>query len=397
MSSYLRKLTFILITILGFTACDNSVDPVIEEVEFTSFDVGEFLDYLNSLEADKRQDAVDVYMDSLVSAPVIYDSVVYFIYNRNQQAVSVAGDFNGWSDATNLLTNVSGTTFWYTRLVFETNARLDYKFVADGQWLLDPNNPNQIPGGFGLNSELAMPAYVQPWEIEDLGNPDGSIESFTLSSSNTSATYSVDVYLPPGYDANSAYPSVYVHDGAEYLILGDSRNVINNLIAENLIEPVIAVFVSPTNRGAEYAFDKRFQFSSFITTELVPHIDANYATIQTAEKRAVFGASFGGNISAIISYYNPTIFGNMGLHSGAFWPNDHEMTQVITSGPDVNVKVASIWGTYEPGIAYDMNIVKDYMLTKNYELFWKELPEGHSWGLWRASIDDILVFFFPKQ
>jgi enterochelin esterase family protein len=33
----------------------------------------------------------------------------------------------------------------------------------------------------------------------------------------------------------------------------------------------------------------------------------------------------------------------------------------------------------------------------NYQLWWKELPEGHSWGLWRATLDDMLMFFFPNE
>lgn len=393
----LRKLALIFILAMGLAACENSVEPTNEEIDFTSFEVMEFVSYLESIDTQNRQEAVDIYIDSLASAPVIEGTEVYFIYNADKKVVSVAGDFNGWSTESNYLTNVSGSTFWYTMFTFESNARLDYKFIADGQWILDPINPNRVPGGFGPNSELAMPEYVQPWEIEDMGNPEGNLESFDFPSTATGATYSIDVYLPPGYDSNNSYASVYIHDGSEYLSLGDAPTVINNLIAENLIHPVIAVFITPTDRGAEYAFDKRFDFSSFITAELVPHIDSKYATIQSAEKRAVFGASFGGNISAIISYYNPTVIANMGLHSGAFWPNNHEMTEVITSGPIVDVKVASIWGTYEADIAYDMNIVKDYMLQNNYEFYWKELPEGHSWGLWRAHIDDILEFFFPMQ
>ena len=87
----------------------------------------------------------------------------------------------------------------------------------------------------------------------------------------------------------------------------------------------------------------------------------------------------------------------MGLHSGAFWPNNHEMTNVITSAPAVDIKIASIWGTYEADIAYDMNIVKNYLLENNYDFIWEELPEGHSWGLWRAHIDNLLIFFFPKE
>ena len=33
-------------------------------------------------------------------------------------------------------------------------------------WILNPLNPRQVSGGFGQNSELAMPEYTDPPEIE---------------------------------------------------------------------------------------------------------------------------------------------------------------------------------------------------------------------------------------
>jgi enterochelin esterase family protein len=43
-----------------------------------------------------------------------------------------------------------------------------------------------------------------------------------------------------------------------------------------------------------------------------------------------------------------------------------------------------------------MHKVKDYLIEMGYTTYWKELPEGHSWGLWRATLDEMLEFFFPQ-
>ena len=380
---------------LFLTCCENNIEPDNPKDEFTALPFEEFLGYLETIDISERQELVDVYMDSLTSTPIIDGEKVFFVYVTDKQNVSVAGDFNGWNSGVNSLSNFNGTTLWYAEFYFESNARLDYKFVVEGRWLLDPKNPNKVSGGFGPNSELAMPGYVQPLEIENIGNPEGLLEKMELASSITGSTYSIDVYVPPGYNPNLSYPSVYFQDGSEYIVLGSAFNVLNNLIANNEITPIIAVFVKPNDRGAEYAFEMRMQYASFFINELVPFIDAKYSTIDNGDKRAVMGASFGGNISAIICAENPAVFGNLGLHSGAFWPNDHELTNQVTSGALNSVRVASVWGTYEADIAYDMNIVKDYMLDNNLDIFWKELPEGHSWGLWRANIDDVLKYLFP--
>jgi len=42
-----------------------------------------------------------------------------------------------------------------------------------------------------------------------------------------------------------------------------------------------------------------------------------------------------------------------------------------------------------------MRSFRDYLISASYELEWLERPEGHSWGLWRATIDRMLIYFFP--
>ena len=44
-----------------------------------------------------------------------------------------------------------------------------------------------------------------------------------------------------------------------------------------------------------------------------------------------------------------------------------------------------------------MRALKDYLISASYEIDWLERPEGHSWGLWRATIDRMLIYFFPDN
>jgi enterochelin esterase family protein len=107
------------------------------------------------------------------------------------------------------------------------------------------------------------------------------------------------------------------------------------------------------------------------------------------------GPSYGGNISALISYNHPDVFGLCGVHSGAFQPNNYEAFTLITTGDFKDIKWSSIWGSYE-SLSQNMQDFRDSLLSKGYELDWLELPEGHSWGLWRATIDNMLQYFFPS-
>lgn len=362
-----------------------------------------FINHVNSLSNQTLKTAA---VDSFITyartrgIPFITGDSANFIYRGNVTSISIAGDFNSWNPSWNMI-NLPQTNFWYYSRVFESDARLDYKFVTNGStWILDPENPKQVMGGFGPNSELAMPMYVQPWEINYRPNISrGTVVNKTIFSVNVNTTYQLRIYLPPDYDSTNAkrYPTVYFQDGFEYISLGYAVNVIDNLLDSNKIQPVIAVFVRPNNRNDEYAGAKRNQYRLFFANELVPYIDSTFKTIKQADKRLVLGDSFGGNISAIISYNHPDVFGLCGLHSGAFWPNNYEIYNQIISGPYKNIKWCSIWGSYEGSLVTNMRSFRDFLLNNNYQLRWKERPEGHSWGLWRATIDDMLMFFFPFE
>ena len=363
----------------------------------------EFLKRVNSLSDPAEKTAV---IDSFMSVarqqgiPFIEDSTANFIYLGNPNTISIAGDFNGWNPNINFMSNLSQTNFWYFSKEFELNARLDYKFVLNGNnWILDPENPHTVTGGYGPNSELAMPEYIQPWEI--VYNPDishGTIVTSSIFSNHLNATYKLKIYLPPGYESSAVnYPSVYFQDGFEYISLASADNIIDNLLDSNKIKPIIAVFVKPNNRNEEYAFDKRNQYRLFFVEELVPFIDSVYRTIDEPGERMVMGDSYGGNISALISYNHADIFGLCGLHSGAFQPNNFEAYNLIVNGSKKDIKWSSVWGSYEGSLAQNMRHFRDQLISKGYEFQALELPEGHSWGLWRANIDRFLEYFFPAE
>ena len=364
----------------------------------------QFINYVNSLgDPAAKQAAVDSFMTyaRTQGIPFIEDSTANFIYQGTPSTVTVPGDFNGWSMTAWPMTHLGQTNFWYRSEIFEMDARLDYKFILDGSnWILDPENPNVCEGGYGPNSELSMPLYIQPWEINY--NPNiqhGTVINKILFSSTVGTNYQLHIYLPPGYDSLSAatYPSVYFQDGSESISLGRAVNVFDNLLDSSKIQPVIGVFVKPNNRNEEYAGSLRNQYRLFFVNELVPYIDSNYKTKDDPDARLVLGASYGGNISALISYNHPEVFSLCGLHSGAFQPNGYEAYNLIVNGPVKDIKWSSIWGSYEGSLAQTMRSLRDILIGSSYEIDWLERPEGHSWGLWRATIDRMLIYFFPDN
>lgn len=329
--------------------------------------------------------------------PYIEDTAANFIYRGSGNNVILSGDFNQWSTSVDRLSRISGTNFFYITKIFERDARLDYKFIIDGNWILDPNNPNICPGGFGPNSELAMPDYIQPIEIKYYPNiPHGTLRDTVFFSRILNNSRTIRVYLPPNYESSSdSFPLILMHDGLEYISLASMHNVLDFLIAENRIEPLIGVFVPPVNRTSEYAGSQINSFKDFIVQELLPYIRNRYRVKSGPENFAVAGASNGGNISLYLALKHPEVFGNVAAQSSNVISS---ISQGFQSNPKLNLKVYLDIGKYDiPSLIPLVRNLNFILQSKGYDMIYKEYNEGHSWGNWRAHIDDYLIFFFPKK
>lgn len=77
-----------------------------------------------------------------------------------QHTVLLSGSFNGWGkDAAtaDVMTDSAGKGAWTVTKTL-TPGVYQYKFVVDGKWQADANNPNQVPDGYGgKNSVVEVP------------------------------------------------------------------------------------------------------------------------------------------------------------------------------------------------------------------------------------------------
>lgn len=79
-------------------------------------------------------------------------SGVEFVYDGAASKVSVAGSFNNWNQSTHpLAKDKSGA--WKTAVSLG-KGKYQYKFVADGNWLMDPSNPATADDGYGGQNSL---------------------------------------------------------------------------------------------------------------------------------------------------------------------------------------------------------------------------------------------------
>ena len=363
----------------------------------------------------ERTTKLDELWNSLLknnSIPLTQEDSVAFMYRGNATSVSWMGDFNGWGYDKNYKSagiQIKNTDVWVFKTSFPKDSRLDYKIVINGNdRILDPANPNSQWSGVGggsPNSELRMPGWKADPIAEYHENINrGKLEKDILFNSHDLG-YQImyNVYFPSGYVTSQKYPVIYVTDGYEYLHekMGNMQTVLDNLISQKKIEPIIAVFIDhrePVNRAnnrrmEELAMNKKYL--DFFSKEFVPHIESKYPVSNDPAKRAILGTSLGGLTAAYFAFTNPGVFGMAGIQSPAFWFKPDIYT-VCDNAEKPPVKVYMTTGVFydaEVGARKMKGILDEKFCTYQYS----ETNQGHSWGNFRDTIDDILIYFFASK
>jgi enterochelin esterase family protein len=139
------------------------------------------------------------------------------------------------------------------------------------------------------------------------------------------------LYVPAQYDGSMDAGLVVFQDGARYL--GPEANaarVLDSLVADGSLPPVIAVFVEPGeqgpglpmyggsgNRSVEYDATGG-AYARFLLQELLPEATAGYRVTGEARRRAIVGLSSGGMCAFNAAWERPDAFGLVLSHCGSF-------------------------------------------------------------------------------
>jgi enterochelin esterase family protein len=358
----------------------------------------------------------DTFWDRVVAEkrmPLVFGETAVFLYHGTGKTVEWRGDHVGWRPSEEAKgMRIGKSDVWQYRRTFDLDARIDYKIVVDGErWLLDDLNPHAQVGGYGPNSELRMPE----WSPSPLVERSPTLPRGTLSPDRKIASealgYEVGyrVYTPAGYTGSEKdLPSLYVTDGSDYWRddMGALVVVLDNLIASRALPPLVAIFVDPwdrrngTNRReSEYipAHDGACRYCEFLSGELVPLIDGAYPTDRTATSRAILGTSLGGLVATVLTTRHRDVFGLAGIQSPAYWTVGGAAK--LLEGTDTAPLRAFInIGSYEGSEAIgDAKRAKTILESRGTKVGWLEPHDGHSWGHWRATVDDVLVLLFGQR
>jgi enterochelin esterase family protein len=373
-------------------------------VSLTPFEtLAELRSALAGAKTAPQVDAVWQEVVSLGQMPLVFGDTAAFLWRGKASSVAWVGDFTTWRAGDPLTGKRLTGDVWLATAKFPLDARFDYKVRVDGRERLDPLNPLRQLGMYGYNSVVTMPQYFpSAWTDARVSVAKGRLsEPFVIESKKLGYAKRFTVYTPSGVEKLRNLPVLYVTDGHEFgnPEMGALPTILDNLLAEGRIRPVIAVFVDPRDvatgenkRGPELLTNPRFQW--FLTEELIPWIDARYPTRPLPEARALAGMSLGGLHATYTAMRQPNYFGLIGALSPYYLAKPAVLAEVEKS-PRQPVKLFVSQGTYDYDVDNTRHL-RDVLKAKGYSFRYLEANDGHSWGNWRNILDDMVTYFFGK-
>ena len=144
------------------------------------------------------------------------------------------------------------------------------------------------------------------------------MQYYKLATSSVGWLPRVNVLLPDGYDTSRRYPVLFLlHGGGENYSTFDTKYDIRNHTAGRDL-----IVVMPDGGAAGWYCDPESSnvgprnWETFHIKELLPWVDATFATTGQASGRAVSGFSMGGFGALKYAAKYPELFASVSSHSG---------------------------------------------------------------------------------
>lgn len=359
----------------------------------------DFHDQIDNVAPDQRDAAVERFIAAKGGSPIIENQtrLVFFAKDRNGQTPRIVGDFNGWAvtpqgyDASiGKPTRIAGSSWSYVESTSYTNARLEYVFFFDQEAATDPMNPRTVQAYAGPRSEVRMPFWVEQPEVDELGTaPKGDVVAETILSKYLGGPRRVWFYLPPGYASDPAvlYPVMYVLDGSNYVEKMDVPRVLDHLIANKTIPPVIGVFAEPGDRQEEYSRNQRWR--AFMANELVPMVDKRFRAFSAPDQRIILGSSLAAYGAVDLAVEYPSLFGLCAAIAPPAQTYSLVENQAKARAAVVSIRFFVLGGVYDSmidGARKLRTTLDEYSAPVSY----LEVSEGHNTNTFRGHLDDAL-------
>ena len=323
--------------------------------------------------------------------------VAFSIYAPNAKQVGFGGDAMPWGKPLEFTKAENGV--WTAVVSDLKDGVYRYNFTVDGVKVQDPKG--------ALSAETSALANIgdgkQFYDMrEDI--PHGALAQRYYYSKTLKTMRRMHVWTPAGYEnASYSLPVLYlIHGGgdndASWPGVGCACNILDNLMAENKMMPMIVVMTNgsiPTKN----LMDEVPLFAKDMYEDIIPFIDNNY---RVTRSRAIAGLSMGGmeTMECLLDF--GYAFEYVWVLSSGWFPAQKEQFEnyfqrLLNAKTGIKVGVRQLVFTqggpediaYENGKA-TMKLFDQAGIKYDYH----EAPGGHTWYTWRNNLYQLLQEIF---
>lgn len=228
-------------------------------------------------------------------------------------------------------------------------------------------------------------------------NLDGIITQYQVPSSTLGVPVPLSIYLPPCYDSGGNYPVLYLlhgqgMDDKYWIDLGVTA--IADSAIRNGQTPFIMVFPYEERYLEEIAKSK---FPEVMLNDVIPWVDATYATCTQRVCRAIGGISRGGGWAIKLSMRNFDLFGTLGGHSYGLMYGDSNFVQIqlqthtVADFPRMYLDRGDK-DSLAPDIDYFVKILHANGISPEFHIF----PGGHTKSYWSDHVQEYMNFYMAS-
>jgi predicted alpha/beta superfamily hydrolase len=178
------------------------------------------------------------------------------------------------------------------------------------------------------------------------------------------------------------------------------------LIKKRAIKEFIAVGIyNSPDRFTEYSGGPRGKnYAKFLVKKLKPFIDKTYRTLPDRNNTVNLGASMGGLISFLISWWHPNVFSSAACFSSAFLWKRNSIIKEVKAKPKKNIRIYTDCGTKNlerillPGYRQMVTALEKKGFKKGVDLeYFFDKDGDHTEIDWSRRLWRPLKFFFNHR
>lgn len=352
------------------------------------------------------------------------NSLVTILYRgeENTENIVIHGTGVGYDYMENRMKRLLNTNVWYKTYLFPSDIEFVYWLSVNDaldddtqkrhkNFIVDPLNTetfvmkddSEAPSGYDFVISYVKMPKVKPkrWIKYNELSAKGDLDKHNFKSEILKNERRIWVYKPHGYnESNESYGLMLLNDGNSYVNWLSAKSVLDNLIDENKIPPIIVVFISSIDtRMKEMTFDD--EFLNFVTDEVIPFVKSKYNVTSISEKTIIGGLSLGGLTATYFGLRRPDIFGNVLSQSASlFWKKDETSEWIIQQYEDADklpLKFFIAYGCLEnspkagPTLIQSNKKFIQLLKDKGYKVEHLEFRSGHDHLNWGETLAEGLI------